>query len=32
LNEEQELIAEVMERFGYSEEEAIKQLTLFGGL
>jgi hypothetical protein len=28
--EDQQLIAEVMERFGYSEEEAIKQLTLFG--
>jgi hypothetical protein len=31
-NEDQELIAEVMERFGYSEEEAIKRLTLSGGL
>jgi hypothetical protein len=30
--EDQELIAEVMERFGYSEEEAIKRLTLLGGL
>ena len=30
--EDQELNAEVMERFGYSEEEAIKRLTLLGGL